>query len=1386
MSQVTLNAKILHRLSVVTKHRHEIYNKVRQSKIRTKSNTTSSNGELQSNNRKSDKRIESIKNGRRKSEFESDKTKDNKRVGNSSKDQSEELFIEKDNSLGIETSVIDIENDKVIEASKRYWSEYHVRQKIYEGLLPWNEHLDTLDVPNKMMASSRSVILDVLNSIQFDVDNMIKRSNINHSELIRLVEGINNPPLFQADWYKCSNIMSRPINNKYRYIANFDMKQFFDVYEKKNLADCVSEDDHAIHGVQELLRLKLNQTRFSNLAKLTMGTIESYYYSSHHLRYGYSSFSLGTCLPLYVLTLLLQRFDDLPFFDRVFDMEFNLDKSCSTQVPILWYCILNLMTQRVFGNVNDEECGIALITWLRWAQSSLDQEHLDTKGDMLKIIKILHDKIKIKEVIQYSDQGTPISITTLPADDKEVWANGELSDLLLVKESLKVKVPEYIKYFERIMQLKIENVQDFRRIRIAISVICNPGNFKKTSPVLDLPKSIEARIHKPVAYPRIKKTIEGIGPMEFYWDNDTMLGRYANELFTHKDQVFDKIKDVNFTQSFWDKLTNNSSGRKVEVTEANKVFKNLSGQRLIQGLLQTEEYYDPVLYMETFSELGMIGIREQNDRRIRCIEVISNVIQMLMQLGLIVGEALAKVSLDIASGKQVGDIRDMLLQLKSSGDTMSYLESLDVSGMDASKQEPLLWVAYQFLLYVVKYLPNQQYFWAVEKDVDVIEYNEQGVCINKSRQHINALTVFVCTVMGISRSTDFLLIDKMFYDRVIVNGMMFWSGRFDTGSDHNLTLKPLLTVVNRDYNNAHIDDRVIRINTISGDDIFSVKNGKEDAILKESEVMIKALNQVGFIASPELSKYTGVFLQQIAAFGIVIPLPARLSLFTAERGDGRERNIFAQMDEFHSILIELAARSYVPEHWVSIFLGMWNVTRNIRYKIGNSNIMPLYKNKQVCTRYMRKEDRIYGDKNVVNIIIPYITVFLSEWISLPLRHMKTKYGQIPNSSHLQPRGDIANVIMRRLMLSPNIRSEKIARLYKKKSDELNEIYMNLTGKKLEILDYTQFRIDQFDMIDFDVYCTLEIDFAKYMLSLNRETLLESSRVKEEILVDIDNLSKKLRAQLPMDKVNKSIQSYNLLRSVGTFIPRGIVYGYSPEQRIKNAIIKPSESMKERQYIDAMLIQKLMKFKNQVFREKNEGVFAVRIVHIDGSEKSIDYHMNAICPIMPSSQTLSETANILQYSMLATRRKPSMGTFHGRLESSMWKNIQIELILEIGVKIYRKKPALMNAFFEAVQIPLELRPSLLQLIQTSYKEGLSTYISIIQPRRYFMIGTHVEFFRNHFQVRVPKVFNNEIYQFGSIIARDYFLTYGHMLEGADIIVHVLDETAFHIKHPNLLN
>lgn len=1215
---------------------------------------------------------------------------------------------------------------------------------------------------------------------------------------IQVDEAIVPKEIISPKSFTFGNIVWSPGENrplaKLRYIPNYEVhsarKAFMQAKEERKHAIEKDPKDTSIQNVSKykeadlylnILDVTINQTRGINISRLVLSAMLTYNvrpnkHTIHHC---------DKCQnpAIYYLQKLFNNYQSWPFLDTVRGMYYPPGPGLSTQLPTLVYSILNRSISYTLGVVTTGLFNLCMKTYFEWAIISLDDMHLEQKGDMNNVRKLLHTCLLPSTIPQYSQVG--VTSTRYIEKFNEFWISDDTGDERKKLESIVRNKKTTRAYFNVILDcLKRKFTRDkLSLLKMGLACATNNTTFKKSSPTLEYDRSAQPRLHNPTITKAATLKWEGFPITPNYTGlYDTMW----KALLDLGNKIKPEMAKHDFESEFYDRLTNRSSGATSEhvsntrkVNELLKMMPDLPyGQRYISALIDSSVLSNRESALEAISQRIKAGKREQIDRRSRWIMMVSNVLQSVFSIALSFGREVTKISKYIASGKQVGDIRDMLQILIATSQRYSVITDNDIKGMDSSTQEHVADMIIHAVFHSLNDLYIPTFFYAREQDVRCTKYDDEGRVIQDNIYiHLNAAQVFIADVVSHMRSASYEFNEKWLDWIMYIPGSVFWSGAFHTAVQHNVLLSTVLDELQSRANTYLAEFQARFEGAVMGDDISLHLTFNDDTLLTDAAAVSiisqlqKLLLDLGFISDPESSRYQATFLQQTAFLGGVEPKHARLSLIVSESGASRSRDPFQQIKEVGDILDELSGRSPSPESAIPILLSIWAVGRAMSVNILKKG------DKKRKTVHVHNDYKpwINFTNTKVFITIPFVAIYVPEIFGATPPPMYLPGHGILRPSFFSPKGSffywfLSHAAFKILSDSEREKLKTSVLLTLKQKIEIKIKKGLLSREKGELLLQRQPYIKLQDRLNQELLFTLGFSFSQYLYQIiPRSSKMLPQEKNNPAFIRLVDIGKQKQN---MEMVSHAYFGKVALNDAGFEVSEGLAYYNQPAQRIEQAcVLQREKKVTVNLYNDAIL-EKLFK----VISSPNILKFTLpndSIIDFDFSKTSTAIRLASEYDILKDVSlgccspvgSLSHTLTLLFGTPF---NNPSRDRILDIVKGDLGVGADTEQILEQGLKIYNSNPYLLHSFFAYIGLPSYAYTKTEKLLIEYAQFRSIEYTSVLNVRKHFYMSTHTSharrFIGSSIQYKKPMKWN--VVQL--LIARDLLCAFPEITH--TLIIH----------------
>lgn len=1210
--------------------------------------------------------------------------------------------------------------------------QYIIRDNLKEGETTYMDPNVVILHLQRVARWPRNIHFVIFMSIESNVNSCPCNDDV-QIPFVNLPQSIRNPPKHIFGSIKYDPVLD-VVSKKYRYINNFNVQEL--INQCKGISASLEKGDmeREAHLYLKYVFSVLNQSRSISLSSVVL----SLFYSStcsvkdqlfiHRCKQCYSPF--------------FRYFQDMfinyirwPFFDNPKGMLWDMSVISSSSLVPLLYALCHREVSYITGVISVGYFNLCMHNFYEWGTVSFSDLHLDQKGKMNKVTKLLHERLKNDKVPIYMDNNV-VGVREI-GNIREYWYKDEKEELLNIIDNIN-STRTYFNHIKFLLTLTF-SINELISHIMALECSTNPSDFKKSTPVLEYERSV-----KPIVNVALFNTLEKEEIMNIPITN--CFTGILSEMYEHvsnsvKDAL-DTLKYHDFLAEYYARLTNNSSGMTREsldkLLEESELAQNIPDlptySRYISALLQDYELNDEALTYESVARPSKSGKREQNDRRSRFIMMVPNAYQVVFSITLTICQFYQKKSKFIASGKQTGTIRDMYEHLYATSEENVIILDSDIKGADTSTQQALVQIPMLCAFNTIQnnYIGANEFLFATKGPIEVIHYHEDG-SFTSFQKELNAIQTYFIKVQAAMRSVPFLYIDGNVVKMIIIPSDIFWSGMFSTASTHNTNFDSLTDIHTNRWLTSYVRFGLRFFGSILGDDLsikYTFNYSDLNEIFKNvdafNESFIDLFHSAGYEVEPETSRYKCTFLQQVSFCGKVRPKPARLSIYCAESRASRDRNPFAQLSEFGDILSEYSARCPFPIMTDVILTTLWIVNSEIKiYDVESSIIKRFYDklklNKDV-TRFIEVQ------KDTITFIIPFVTKYLPNVNGTKLPKFYYE-GATLTPSYYSPKGSITYWMLSKIFLL-NISKQDYQTL---KERYINHIMSHKiktkNEKQKQVLSDDLITIPNSFLINYEKLSELGFTFGQWLYE-NQDK--RPKMTKEELQnPHLKRLFSIGTSKLSSVKKLESIRGLDVLREANINIPVGITYIKRAETRIQQAIETKKYDVSPKFSKKLILLFLRENFKSVTFK--------IPDLHMIDFDFKISKHL-----IQPKLTVLAhnktDLSPCLPYGSNGFFLQELVGTpFDDVGPDVIMESLKVdlpigaspEMILKEGIKIYKKDKSLLVYYYNALGLRHELHDQLTKIIELSFKFGNMSWKSIIQTRKFFFFSTNSEKFEDCF-------------------------------------------------------
>lgn len=1141
----------------------------------------------------------------------------------------------------------------------------------------------------------------------------------------KLAGNILRPPSYHFGSLSINEV-THEIVGKFRYIPNFDVNECLAKIQLNGMD---------LHGdIRQKERFMIfrfifdimNQSRSISISHVALAL---YYTSTLKYPCNLGIHRCDYCYNPYfeIFQSIFNTYVRWPFLDYELGMMWDDSVSVSTSHVYLMYALNHRYVSYQSGVISTGIFHLAMITFQEWAITSFHDMHLQSKGDMNKVVKLLHETISSGSYPVFRDN-QPIRVVEINSSIEEYWDIDEKETLLsIVRNSSNNR--DYYDLIDSLSKKKM-SLNEFISIKMSLECVTNPSDYKKSTPIMEFDRSVKPVINKIITLNEDREFLNGIMISNSY--KGVMHDMY-DKIVTEMSKHHDEIDKYDFIEEYYARLSNNSAGLTRESLEQIRFSHPIVSaipdlplySRYINALVDDDVLYDNDKLIQSLSKSAKSGKREQVDRRSRFIMMVSNGLQVIFSITLTLCKLYAKSSKYIASGKQTGNISDMYEHLSATSDPSTIVLDSDIVGADTSTQTQVMEIPLQAALVSILEHEMKQFFFASRMTVSLSTI-KSGVRALVQKD-IPAIAVFFTTVLAAMNNTSYDFTDGFILSMMKIPSSIFWSGAFHTAMNHNVNFDSMIDLLVEIYVKTKFQLGLNVRGSILGDDVsLKLKYGTESRDLQDEctreffERMKMNFADVGYNLEPESSRIKCTFLQQVSILGCVSGRSARLSLFCSENVKSRSRNPFAQLHELGDIFGEYSSRCPIPESIDGIISALWIVNGEI--KIFNDN-MPITNLADI--HVLNYIDQF---KDHIIITIPYVSKYLPNANGTKLPQFNYNDTRITPSFYT-PKGTITYWILSK-MFKLKLNDDEYAAAYKAHVDRIwNFVNKGKTENTIGFIPKSQIAerhqaIPLKYLINYEIMSLVGLTFGQWLIE-NQDKIPRMT--KEELMnPSLQNLFKKGRQKMSKTKMLAAQIGYRALVNEGLKIPYEITYMNQAKVRITQAI--ESHKYESSPKYTNNLIKKI----NTTFKVKKYQLFKfedINIIDFDvdfiAQNDMIPFNLfnNAKATISPCIP-LESKGYFLQSMMGLPGNETTRDLAAEMLNPDLPIGSSIDALLKYGTKILIYKNGIFaNQFLDAVGVQRRDHEKVLNLLRHTVKYDNVTWQSIIPTRKFFFFSTN---------------------------------------------------------------
>lgn len=1020
------------------------------------------------------------------------------------------------------------------------------------------------------------------------------------------------------------------------------------------------------------------------------------------------------------------------------------DTDMPSILPTLLYTFMNLTIAYILGTLNEIDYYFCLNAQFEFCKESFFDSRLKAKSTARNYFQEAVSNLNVVSVPNWN-----VRLVAHSMKLRDVKESGlVLDEIKLAKDKRKEKLSKTMNNF--IDQcLKLKNIDDVINSLNIVRYATNCGEYINTLTELSVDKAVRPTIRgDPVLRSIVKTEISRPDsaeldrlPLDVEFENDyekqeartsknvedwnirSMMQKYYYN--PRIKAAVRYVSTIDFDEEWAKFMTVKSPGNIPELEDIDLLTKQLrdyvTKSRIGFEMFTSEKYRDI-----EFADSDILGSQKMNnrtqiDRRARAISGTSNVRMKNALPGYLIESYLYKYSTAAIQGKQKGDVSDLKDMLRYTITDNVMISSSDINGMDTSIQSLFKEVITSFILKVLFEAGND----LKAKNQSYGPYNVMKAILveketNKVLKHCILSAPFMAAVRDASlRTTSTTYQSKLFKELKTQEGT-FGSGNPDTGSHHTLQLDSIYTAGDKMLVKSGKIKTSIST-SIMGDDIERVYMGRERIMQENALIDLKLLRKMGMESDFNISKSTGVFLQQQVTCGRLVAYPDRISFTTKERGN-ENLNSEQKAKELLALVDDISSR--IPRshhlHVLSFFLLGFTCRRRVlsvspedistlSAVLNDKNIdFKVYDDTENENEFEKKvNDTSDGNENskrstrtktrvLCSIIRPLVWVFCHKGGNLPSFKFQRRDGTFTSQERMTA---VRGYVQRRLMY---------------------DISGCFDGDRIhDKLDYEL--LDEYGFLDSQLIIDVKLD-----------SFFEEQQLDYETKAFIDKTANDFLSHQDPGKYNRSRQAYGRLAKMGIKIGRSQVYAYSLHTRAEQVITDKLSVPFLSSYKLMYFIDKYKLIKNQgtkILMKKSDETILYRFKKVKDLNVGYNEFSKAVdlCRIGPSMEKFEPSWMLYKFfgpiDQITSEGRNILSIISGKFRGFNYS----DPIFKEGYSIYRKRSTrhMIDDYFDAVGIfDPATRINMIRVFE-QVSQGLSFIVEFdTNPRRYFWNSTDI--------------------------------------------------------------
>uniref|UniRef100_A0AAN0LIP2 VP1 protein n=1 Tax=Calla Lily Valley virus TaxID=3139873 RepID=A0AAN0LIP2_9VIRU len=756
----------------------------------------------------------------------------------------------------------------------------------------------------------------------------------------------------------------RAKTKKDQYLPNFDVVELFKEEKKLTAIDTLS--GRIRHGLQRCFRDSYKPRAGNMSQNLVQGLVayrcsecvhylDQKYNKRDHRLDGGNHICISHSGGVVVLVALMSPVHDFPFFFKLQGVVIHQEWTrCGANVPLVWWEVMELMSQTSTGSITSRMEWVLADFWVKRGADNLFGRTFINRDPFKNVREVILDR---SDVLVYQVLGvTPVST-------RGKWWSGTLTK---VDESINAIMSEHPptgNWCKHMTSGVTFNDRVARWVSVALQFWYGPMLYVTGATSLSLEQSAQVEVG---SGPVLRNVVEEVN-LDGTWFpvRHTYQDPIIQRIFLQEQEKLMRVPPIrgSLESKFLEEQTTNSSGIVDDVLAelkselATKVGREnvhmitrVRQARIVDALIAIRDRFNNFeSFKNGLDEIGKAGQRRQVNRRPRVIQMVRTCQQLIGFLVRLALKNLYSESRFASVGKNVGDVRDMLIALQISAEP-GLKSSNDVKGMDMSTKKPQVDFNFE--------LASMAFSGAINPGLSCFFYHcvEKGNRVTVSVRHgheVESRQYTLCEYLiclgrkAFESRREF--VDGFFQEHVETSAMGFPSGWYPTSDNHNEIGIATLEFIEHTLEELNLDEfglrpSQVKINgAVAGDDqVLGVEIIGHTSSQVSKEVgqrvidrLVDIMGRFGYTCDPSVSQHSAEFLKQVGVCGAPELFPSRLLLWTAERGDTANSHLIGQIQVQNAMLQEKVSRSPNSEGWLdymiagALTLGSATVFRNV-------------------------------------------------------------------------------------------------------------------------------------------------------------------------------------------------------------------------------------------------------------------------------------------------------------------------------------------------------------------------------------------------------------------------------------------------------------------------